>query len=147
MLQRFQDDPGRLLGCKVLDPDHATIAFDDLNGAAKPKSPYSQLQKLREEGGGLNSAYKLSSLAMRGMCVIIAEVIRPCWDWYTKNTTTCKTPRDAVAYAIKMVHAWCCDDHFLATLRHSLYCASTRQKCDIGMGLVASENSFCPNLW
>ena len=91
-------------------------------------------------------AYKLSSHTMLKMCVIISEVTRPCWNWYTENTTTCKTPRHAVAYAIKMVNSWCCDNHLLETLHHSLYCISTLQKCDIGIGLVASEKQFVHRL-
>jgi hypothetical protein len=132
-----------LLGTSVMDPDAAAIAFDDLNGAAKTKSSYAALQKMREEGGGLKLAYKLSTIALLKHCIIIAEVTRPCWDWYTLCTTTCKTPKDAVIYAIKMVSDWRCDDHLLATLRHSLYCESTRQKCDIVIGLVASEKKRC----
>ena len=52
------------LSGKIVDPDAATIAFDDLNAAAKAKTPYAQLQKLREDGGGLKLAYKLSSHVM-----------------------------------------------------------------------------------
>ena len=66
---------------KVPDPDAAAIAFDDLNAAAKAKTAYAQLQKLREDGGGLKLAYELSSHGMLKMCVIIAEVTRPCWNW------------------------------------------------------------------
>ena len=66
-------------GPKVGDPDLSAIAFDDLRGIAAAKTPYAQVQKLKEEGGGLRFLYKLCSNSLRLLCIIIAEVTRPCW--------------------------------------------------------------------
>ena len=128
-------------GPKVGDPDLSAIAFDDLRGIAAAKTPYAQVQKLKEEGGGLRFLYKLCTNSLRLLCIIIAEVTRPCWNWYTQNTTKCKTAQHAVDYASAMVQGWCSDAHLKDTLRHSLYNAETLNKCQVGAGTTAVERT------
>ena len=41
---------GSALSSRLVDPDDASVAFDDLKAAASAKTPYAQIQKLKEEG-------------------------------------------------------------------------------------------------
>ena len=41
---------GSALSGRLVDPDDAAVAFDDLKAAAAAKTPYAQIQKLKEEG-------------------------------------------------------------------------------------------------
>ena len=85
-------------GSRVIDPDSLAIAFDDLKGAVAAKTPFAQIQKLKEEGGGMKFAYKLAASTLHNLCNIVAEGTRPCWTWYTDNTKNCKTPKQALRY-------------------------------------------------
>ena len=124
---------------RVVDPDDAAVAFDDIKAAVAAKTPYAQIQKLKEEGGGLHFAYKLSASSLHNLCTIVAEATRPCWDWYTLMTTTCKTPKHALKYNIEMAEKWSSDQHLKATFIHNLYNHDTLSKCDVGTGTTSAQ--------
>ena len=52
---------------------------------------------------------------------ILYTVTNPCWDWYTNQVKTVKTPADGFKYRIRMAAKWAGDNHLQETIQHSLY--------------------------
>ena len=58
-------------GQQLFDPDETGIAFDDLEAAARAKTPQAQLAQLKAANGGLKHAYKLMN------CKILYTITKP----------------------------------------------------------------------
>ena len=79
-------------GRRLIDPDEAGIAFDDLEAAARAKTPQAQLAKLKAANGGLKLAYQLMTTQLYDHCKILYTVTKPMWNWYTDQVQNVKTP-------------------------------------------------------
>ena len=66
-------------------------------------------------------------------------VTKPLWDWYTDQTTHCKTPEDALRYNIDMAKSWRSASQIRLTFEHSLYDSQALQYC---LGLLQSEQQI-----
>jgi hypothetical protein len=73
------------------------------------------------------------SSQLQDLVKIMAEVTRPCWDWYTREVTTTKTPIHAVKYCIRLCgDRWMSERHLLEMVR----ILSDQQRLD-SMGIEA----------
>lgn len=52
---------------------------------------------------------------------ILYTVTNPCWDWYTDQVKTVKTPADGFKYSIRMATGWAGENHLQKTIQHSLH--------------------------
>ena len=67
----------------LVDPDETGIPFDELQAAAKAKTPQAQLAQLKSVNGGFKLAYKLMTTQLYDYCKILYTITKPLWNWYT----------------------------------------------------------------
>ena len=84
-------------------------------------------------------AYRIMNVGLRDWCRVMYVVTKPLWDWYTDQTTHCKTPQDALRYNIDMAKSWRSTSQIRLTFEHSLYDSQALQYC---LGLLDSEQQI-----
>ena len=67
------------------DPDENPVAFDDLLGASRAKTPQAELSRLKAANGGLRLAYQLMSTLLWQYAKILFVVTRACWTRYSRQ--------------------------------------------------------------
>ena len=81
----------------------------------------------------------MMTIGLRDWCRVMYVVTKPLWDWYTDQTTNCKTPEDALRYNIDMAKSWRSISQIRLTFAHSLYDSQALQYC---LGLLHSEQQI-----
>ena len=81
----------------------------------------------------------MMTIGLRDWCRVMYVVTKPLWDWYTDQTTHCKTPEDALRYNIDMAKSWRSASQIRLTFEHSLYDSQALQYC---LGLLQSEQQI-----
>ena len=61
----------------VVDPDEAAVGFDDLEGAARAKTPQAELAALKAANGGFKLAFKLMSSGLYEHAKILYKITEP----------------------------------------------------------------------
>ena len=57
-------------------------------------NPTQELQAILKNGGGLKLAYRLMKSSLYEHACILTVVEQACWDYYTNELETCKSPAD-----------------------------------------------------
>ena len=119
------------------DPDEHPVAFDDLLGAARAKTPQAELAKLKAANGGLRLAYRLMSTKLWQYAKILYVVTRACWSWYCKQVKRVRQPKDNLSVTLAATQgAWLTDRQLSETFRDALL--DPRSLCYIGLPLGRS---------
>ncbi len=85
------------------------------------RNPRKQLQQMLKQQGGLPLAYKLMREELHDHVVIMWVAEKASWDWYTKEVTDCKTPRDAFRYSLRLSEGeWRREEHLWGTVYNTL---------------------------
>ena len=118
-----------------LDPDNNGLEFDDLDAAAKEKSPRAQLAALKAAGGGLKLAYKLMSEKLWRHAKILYIAQRACWTWYTEQVKRVKTPAQGMRDILASSQgAWMYDKHLRGIVWDCFASSSTFNFLQLEMG-------------
>ena len=97
----------------ILDPDEAEIAFSNLLGAAKAKTPQAELSALKAANGGLRLALRLMSFELWVHCKILFTVTRACWSWYVWQVKNITSPKRGLQQTLAQTQGrWRHDRHF-----------------------------------
>ncbi len=121
------------------DPDDNPVAFDDLEAAARAKTPYAELAKLKAANGGLRLAYKLMTEKLWQHAKLLYVATRPCWTWYTREVQTVKSPGDNLRESFAMSNSrWKSDAHLSELVRDSLVDATSLAYAGVEMGASGS---------
>ena len=125
---------GEFWACKMLyehhlreerDPDDDPVAFDNLDAAAKAKTPYAELCQLKAANGGLRLAYKLMTHQLWEHAKILFIATRPCWTWYSLEVQRVKSPQDCLRDALTQTRGrWMNDPHFVGDREQLFFTAS-----------------------
>ena len=94
MLWEFHPEEG------MQDPDEHPVAFDDLLGASRAKTPQAELAALKAANGGLRLAYRLMTTKLWQHAKILYIVTRACWSWYTRQVKFVRRPKDNLALTL-----------------------------------------------
>ena len=78
------------------DPDDDPVAFEDLEAAARAKTPFAELMQLKAANGGLRLAYKLMTHQLWQHAQLLLAVTRPCWSWCTREVKNIKSAGDGL---------------------------------------------------
>jgi len=83
--------------------------------------PRKELSAILRGGGGLGLCYRLMKTSLHEHVIIMANVEKACWDYYTEEITTVKSPADNLRRLWSLCfNQWASKHHLLATLRNSL---------------------------
>jgi hypothetical protein len=105
----------------VRDPDEHPVAFDDLLGAARAKTPQAELAKLKAANGGLRLAYRLMTTKLWQYAKILYVVTRPCWSWYSAQVKRVRQAKDTLSVTLAATQgAWHTDRQLSETFRDAL---------------------------
>ena len=103
------------------DPDEHPIAFDDLLGAARAKTPQAELAALKAVNGGLRLAYRLMTTKLWQHAKILYVVARVCWSWYSRQVKRVRRPKDNLSLTLAATQgAWQADRQLSETIRDAL---------------------------
>ena len=56
---------------------------------------------------------------------VLYVVTKPCWDYFTYQTTEVRTPKAGLKQTLQLAEGWASDEHLAATFEHSLYNADS----------------------
>ncbi len=111
------------------DPDESN-AF-----AGAGRDARAQLRAMLQSGGGVRLAFKLMTSELHTNEKILYFAEKACWDWYTKQITTIKTPKHAEEYSVRMAAGgWTADEHLGETFQNVCCEPSFLRQMDIPMG-------------
>ena len=117
------------------DPDDNPVAFDDLLGAARAKTPQAELSALKAANGGLRLAYRLMSTKLWQYAKILFVVTRACWTWYDKQVKNVRRPKDNLASALAATQgAWHADSQLSGTVSDALLESKSLAYMEIPLG-------------
>ena len=103
------------------DPDEHPVAFDDLLGASRAKTPQAELAALKAANGGLRLAYRLMTTKLWQHAKILYIVTRACWSWYSRQVKHIRRPQDNVASTLAATQGrWHADRQLSETFRDAL---------------------------
>ena len=103
------------------DPDEHPVAFDDLLGAARAKTPQAELAALKAANGGLRLAYRLMTTKLWQHAKILHIVSRACWSWYSRQVKRVRRPKDNLLSTLAATQgAWHADRQLSETFRDAL---------------------------
>jgi len=103
------------------DPDENPVAFDDLLGASRAKTPQAELARLKAANGGLRLAYRLMSTSLWQYAKILFVATRGCWTWYCKQVKRVQKAKHSLASTLAASQgAWHADRHLSETVRDAL---------------------------
>ena len=72
----------------------------------------AELQRILKSGGGIPLAYRLMKDGLHQHIKVLWIAEKGTWDWHTADVTQCKSPKDALAYAMRNVD-WSADKAFV----------------------------------
>ena len=72
-------------------------------------------QKIRGDLGGLKLAYQCLSSDVFENSWLLYLSAQPSWTWYSHQTSSVKSPSDAVSYSVQMASHWASDSHLQDT--------------------------------
>ncbi len=120
------------------DPDDSPVTFDNLDAAARAKTPYTELRALKQANGGLKLAYRLMTTGLCQHAWMLYICTRGCWDWYANQVRSIKTPEDGCRELLRMCGGgWQRDPHLSETIMDALLDAGSLSKMGIGLGASA----------
>ena len=79
------------------DPDEEPVGFDDLQAAARAKTPAAELAKLKAANGGLRLAYKLMTEKLLHIAKVLYITTRSYWTWYAQQVQRVRSPKDCLS--------------------------------------------------
>ena len=77
--------------------------------------PRKELQKILRDGGGLRLAYRLMQDALYVHVCIMYGVEHACWDYYTSEIESVKTPEDNLRSTWRLSRIWAAHPHLWQT--------------------------------
>ena len=117
------------------DPDESPVAFDDLLGASKAKTPQAELARLKAANGGLRLAYRLMSSALWLYAKMLFVVTRACWTWYCQQVKRVRKAKHNLASTLAASQGgWHADRHLSETVRDALLDRVSLEFMDIPAG-------------
>ena len=119
------------------DPDEHPVAFDDLLGALRAKTPQAELAALKAANGGLRLAYRLMTTKLWQHAQILYIVTRACWSWYTRQVERVRRPKDNLALTLAATQgAWHADRQLSETIRDARALAATQGRDAPGLDIA-----------
>jgi hypothetical protein len=97
-------------------------------------NPKQELQAILKNGGGLKLAYRLMKTSLYEYACILTVVEQACWDYYTNELETCKSPSDNLKRSWRLCDKWASEPHLFKTLEQSLMNPVNLGFMQIGMG-------------
>jgi hypothetical protein len=120
------------------DPDDDPVAFEDLEAAARAKTPFAELMQLKAANGGLRLAYKLMTHQLWQHAQLLLAVTRPCWSWYTREVKNIKSAGDGLRDALTKTRGrWMRDPQLYEIVSNCFGHGLLASNCS-GLGLPAS---------
>ena len=111
---------------QIRDPDDCATAFDDLQGAARAKTPQAQLAQLKAANGGFRLAYGLMSSDLYTYSKVLYTVLRPLWSWYVDQVESVKASKHGLAALLALSEGrWMSDPQFAALITNALHCSAS----------------------
>ena len=103
--------------------------------------PRRELQAILRNGGGLKLGYRLMKEALREHVCIMFVVEKACWDYYTREITSTKSPADNLRRSWELSdNRWAAEPHLFATLRQTLLEFESLEFMRIPMGASIKGN-------
>ena len=97
--------------------------------------PRQELQAILKNGGGLKLGYRLMKEALHRHVCIMSVVENACWDWYTEEIKSTKSPKDHLKRICVLTgDGWAAEPHLFATFRKTLSELESLQDMQIPMG-------------
>jgi hypothetical protein len=107
------------------DPDEVStfnVDRDSILAAGRAPNPRAELAALKRASGGLTLAYKLMSSDLQVHVKIAYTATQACWDWYTDEVKTVKTPAHGFQRSVQLAQGrWSWSHHLWHTISHCLY--------------------------
>ena len=97
-------------------------------------NPTKELQAILKNGGGLKLAYRLMKKSLYEHTCILSVVEQACWDYYTNELETYKSPADNLKRSWILCDKWASEPHLFSTLVQSLMDCANLDFMQIGMG-------------
>ncbi len=132
----------------IPDPDEHPVAFDDLLGAARAKTPQAELAALKAANGGLRLAYRLMTTKLWQHAKILYIVTRVCWSWYSRQVKRVRQPIDNVSLTLAATQgAWHADRQLSGTFRDALLDSQSLSYMGIPLGTSLLSDRLLELTW
>ena len=130
------------------DPDDSGVAFDNLEAAARAKTPQAELAQLKAANGGFKLAYRLMTSQLYDYAKVLYTVTKPLWNWYSDQVKHVKSPKEGLAELAALGDgAWMRDPQLADLVANALHSAASLSYMNVPPAHSVMTNRIVSLTW